>query len=72
MFFSKLNKTNIDSNNMTNTALVILILLVIYFFLAWIFIKKAIKGYSYTITKQRCILKYGFLYLNRRDIHITI
>lgn len=68
IFFSKLNKTNLDNTNVKNVVLVILILLVIYFIVAWFFIRRVVNCYSYTITNQRCILKYGFLYLNRRDI----
>ncbi|QIW09811.1 PH domain-containing protein [Francisella sp. LA112445] len=68
MFFSKLNKTTINHDMLTNTVLVIFVLLIIYFIVAWFFIRRIINGYSYIITNQRCILKYGFLYLNRRDI----
>ncbi|APC92398.1 MULTISPECIES: PH domain-containing protein [Francisella] len=67
VFFSKLKK-DIISFNFIDVILITSSILIIYLILGWVFIKKVIQGYNYIITNHRCILKYGFLYLNRRDI----
>ncbi|WP_044247524.1 PH domain-containing protein [Francisella hispaniensis] len=66
-FFSKMEK-NVITFNFINAMLITSVILMTYFILGWFFIKKVVQSYNYIITNQRCILKYGFLYLNRRDI----
>lgn len=60
--------TSLVSGLGATAGLIILAVLACLVVLGLLYTKMCINGYDYVITNQRCILKYGFISLNKRII----